>query len=109
MRAACSERKETMSSTRRVLWTAIGALALGLAAPASGWCGHSSITLYGGMFGNKEYIQGWEGIQGTLGIHEHVSLLARVPGVHIIDSDRFHEGHSGIGEGGLAFHVAPNT
>jgi hypothetical protein len=98
-----------MRSTRRVLWTAAATLALGLAAPASGWCEHSAITLYGGLFGNKEYIQGWEGIQAAVGVHEHVSLLARVTGIHVIDSDRFREGHSGLGEGGLAFHVAPNT
>jgi hypothetical protein len=42
-------------------------------------------------------------------VHENVSLIARITGVHIIDSDRFHEGHSGLGEGGVGFHLAPNT
>lgn len=87
----------------------VGALALSLAAPTTGRCEHTTLTLYGGLFGNKAYVQGWEGVQGALGVHDYVSLLARVTGVHIIDSDRFREGHSGIGEGGLAFHVAPNT
>src|SRR6185369_17514582 len=98
-----------MSTATRGLWTVIGALAMLLAAPATGRCDHSAITLYGGVFGNKEYVEGWEGIQGALGVHERVSLLARITGLHVIDSDRFHEGHSGLGEGGLAFHVAPNT
>jgi hypothetical protein len=98
-----------MSSARRVLWTVVGVLALCLTTPATGRCEHTAFTLYGGLFGNKEYVQGWEGVQGAFGVHEYVSLLARITGVHIIDSDRFHEGHSGIGEGGLAFHVAPNT
>ncbi len=94
---------------RRVLWTVAGAFALALATPAAGRCEHASLTLYGGLFGNKEYVEGWEGVQGAIGVHEYVSLLARITGVHILDSDRFHEGDSGIGEGGLGFHVAPNT
>lgn len=98
-----------MSIGRRALWTVVGAVALALATPSAGRCEHSSLTLYGGLFGNKEYVEGWEAIQGAIGIHEHVSLIARITGVHIIDSDRFREGNSGIGEGGLAFHVAPNT
>ncbi len=69
----------------------------------------SSLTLYGGLFGNKRYVQGWEGLALSIGVHERVSLLARITGIHIIDSDRFREGDSGIGEGGLAFHVADNT
>src|SRR5438128_1234175 len=98
-----------MSPAGRASWMVAGALALCIAWPAPGRCEHSSLTFYGGLFGNKAYVQGWEGVQGALGVHEYVSLLARVTGVHVIDSDRFHEGHSGIGEGGLAFHVAPNT
>jgi hypothetical protein len=98
-----------MRTARRALWTVVGALALSVTAPAPGRCEHSALTFYGGLFGNKAYVQGWEGVQGSLGVHDYVSLLGRVTGVHIIDSDRFHEGHSGIGEGGLAFHVAPNT
>ena len=98
-----------MSTARGVLRIAVGIVALTLMAPASGRCAGSAITLYGGLFGNKEYVQGWEGVQGSFAVHDYVSLLARVTGVHIIDSDRFHEGHSGIGEGGLGFHVAPNT
>ncbi len=70
---------------------------------------HSSLTLYGGLFGNKAYVQGWEGVAASIGVHERVSLLGRVTGLHVIDSDRFREGDTGIGEGGLAFHVAPNT
>jgi len=103
------ERKGPMSTARGVLRIAVGIVALTLMAPASGRCAGSAITLYGGLFGNKDYVQGWEGVQGSFGVHDYVSLLARVTGVHIIDSDRFHEGHSGIGEGGLGFHVAPNT
>ena len=98
-----------MSTATRALCTLIGAVVIALGAPATGHCQRTSLTLFGGLFGNKEYVQGWEGVQASVGVHEHVSLLARVTGVHIIDSDRFHEGHSGIGEGGLAFHVAPNT
>ncbi len=98
-----------MSTATRALWTVAGALAIVAMTPLPGRCDHTAITLYGGVFGNKEYVEGWEGIQGALGIHENVSLLARITGLHVIDSDRFHTGHSGLGEGGLAFHVAPNT
>jgi len=98
-----------MSTARGVLRIAVGIVALTLMAPASGRCERTALTLYGGLFGNKEYVQGWEGVQGSFGVHEYVSLLARVTGIHVIHSDRFHEGHSGLGEGGLAFHVAPNT
>ncbi|HEY2385606.1 MAG TPA: hypothetical protein VGK30_01480 [Candidatus Binatia bacterium] len=94
---------------RRGLWTVVGAFALALATPAAGRCEQASFTLYGGLFGNKEYVEGWEGVQAAVGVHEYVSLLARVTGVHILDSDRFREGDSGIGEGGLGFTVAPNT
>jgi hypothetical protein len=87
----------------------MGAVALFVASPTSAWSAHSSLTLYGGLFGNDEYIQGWEGVALSIGVHERVSLLGRITGVHIIDSDRFREGHSGIGEGGLGFHIAPNT
>ena len=96
-----------MRTAGRGLRIGILTLALALAAPASGWS--HTLTLYGGLFGNKEYIEGWEGIAGALDIGEYVSLLGRMTGVHIIDSDRFREGNSGIGEGGLGFHVAPNT
>ena len=70
---------------------------------------HSSLTLYAGVFGNKEYLQVWEGLGLSIGVHERVSLLARITGIHIIDADRFREGDSGLGEGGLAFHIADNT
>src|SRR5437879_4087677 len=86
------ERKGPMSTARGVLRIAVGIVALTLMAPASGRCAGSAITLYGGLFGNKEYVQGWEGVQGSFGVHDYVSLLARVTGVHIIDSDRYHEG-----------------
>jgi len=69
----------------------------------------SSLTLYGGLFGNKDYVQGWEGLALSVGVHERVALLARITGIHIIDSDRFREGDSGIGEGGVAFTIADNT
>ena len=98
-----------MRTGRRVLWTVVGALALALATPTAGRCEHSSITLYGGLFGNKEYVEGWEGVQASVGVHDYVSLLARLTGVEVLNSDRFHGGDSGIGEGGLGFHVAPNT
>jgi len=98
-----------MSPATKAFCMAVGALALVVISPAAGRCERTTLTLYGGLFGNKEYIEGWEGVQGAIGVHERVSLLARVTGVHIIHSDRFHEGHSGIGEGGLAFTVAPNT
>lgn len=98
-----------MSTATRALCTLIGTLAIGVLAPATGRCEQTALTLYGGLFGNKAYVQGWEGVQASVGVHEHVSLLARITGVHIIDSDRYHEGNSGIGEAGLAFHVAPNT
>jgi hypothetical protein len=94
---------------RRGLWTVVGAFALALATPATGRCEHASFTLYGGLFGNKDYIEGWEGVQATVGVHDYVSLIGRLSGFHIIDSDRFHDGHSGLGEGGLGFTVAPNT
>jgi hypothetical protein len=98
-----------MGTGARALRTGIAAIALTLAVPAAGWCAHTSLTLYGGVFGNKEYIQGWEGLAGAIGIAEPVSLLGRITGVHVIHSDRFREGDSGIGEAGLGFHIAPNT
>ena len=94
---------------RRVSWTIIGAVLAALATPAVGRCASSSLTLYGGLFGNKDYVEGWEGVQGAVAVHDYVSVLARLTGVEVIDSDRFHTGNSGIGEGGLGFHVAPNT
>jgi hypothetical protein len=69
----------------------------------------SALTLYAGAFGNKEFIQVWEGLALSIGVHERVSLLARITGIHVIDADRFREGDSGLGEGGLAFHIADNT
>jgi len=94
---------------RRGLWTVVGAFALALATPANGRCEHASFTLYGGLFGNKAYVEGWEGVQATVGVHDYVSLIGRITGVHILDSDRFREGNSGVGQGGLGFTVAPNT
>ena len=98
-----------MRTAGRILRIGVATIALAMAAPASGWSAQTSLTLYGGMFGNKEYVQGWEGLAGSLGVTDHVSLLGRITGVHIIHSDRFREGNTGIGEGGLGFHVAPNT
>jgi len=100
---------EPMRIGRRVLWTVVGAFALALAMPGTGRCQHTSLTLYGGLFGNKEYVEGWEGLQGSIGVHEYVSLLGRITGVHVLHSDRFRTGDSGIGEGGIGFHIAPNT
>src|SRR6185295_2487637 len=97
-----------MRTARRALRIGIATIALALVAPASGWSA-TSLTLYGGLFGNEKYVQGWEGVAGAVGLGDYVSLLGRVTGIHVIHSDRFHEGHSGIVEGGLGFHVAPNT
>ncbi len=99
-----------MRTTRRVWWTAAAVvLAASLAAPAVGWSAGSSLTLYGGIFGNDEYVNVWEGVGLSFGVHERVSLLARITGVHVIESDKFRDGSSGIGEGGVAFHISPNT
>jgi hypothetical protein len=117
-----------MRAAGRTLWIALGALALSVAAPATGRADHHdesapatdagqaaepakrhALTLYAGIFGNKEYVQVWEGVALSIGVHERVALLGRVTGLHIIDSDKFREGHSGIGEGGLGFTIADNT
>jgi hypothetical protein len=68
-----------------------------------------SLTLYAGAFGNKDYIQVWEGLALSIGVHERVALLGRITGIHIIDADRFREGDSGLGEAGLGFRLADNT
>jgi hypothetical protein len=70
---------------------------------------HSSVTLYGGLFGNKDYVQAWEGVSASIGVLPRLALLGRITGIHVIDSDRFREGSSGIGEGGLGFTIARNT
>ena len=105
-----------MRTAGRVLLSTAGVIALLLAAPTMGRADdadepqtHSWVTLYGGMFGNKAYVQGWEGVSVGIGVLPRVALLGRITGIHIIDSDRFREGHSGIGEGGVGITVAPNT
>jgi hypothetical protein len=67
------------------------------------------VTLYAGIFGNDEYVQVWEGVSASVGVHERISLVGRITGLHYLETDRFRDGDSGIGEGGLAFHIAPNT
>jgi hypothetical protein len=91
------------------LWAIAAGMALGVAVPTPGWCGQHSLTLYGGLFGNKEYVQGWEGVAASVGVAEPVSIIGRLTGVHYFEADRFRDGDAGIGEGGLAFHLAPNT
>ena len=97
-----------MTVGRTLRLAAVVAL-LSVAVPAAAYAERVSLTFYGGLFGNKEYVQGWEGIAASVGVHERVALLGRITGVHIIEADRFREGHSGIGEGGLGFTLAPNT
>lgn len=87
---------------------AIVALLL-LLVPTRGRAAESSLTLYGGLFGNREYVQAWEGLALSLGLHEYVSAVGRITGVHYLESDDFNDGSSGLGEGGFSFHVAPNT
>jgi len=87
---------------------AIVALLL-LLSPTGARAAESSLTLYAGMFGNREYLNAWEGAALSIGLHEYVSLVGRITGIHYFDADDFRDGSSGLGEGGLSFTLAPNT
>jgi len=98
-----------MRMARGMLPAVAMALALvGVSPSMSHGAGHS-VTLFAGVFGNDEFVQVWEGVAGSYAVHDRVSLVGRITGVHYLDSSRFREGDSGIGEAGVGVLVAPRT